>query len=78
MIKKVPRRVIEGGSDGIILIAIYLVAIREYIQQAVPMIDCTHYIEDRLIPALQQAVHGLASAHFNVSALDKLHRELQD
>ena len=78
VIKKVPRYVIEAVAfGGIILIAIYLIAIRESIQQVVPVLGLYAFAGYRLLPALQQAFHGLASARFNVAALNKLHRDLR-
>lgn len=78
VIKKVPRYVIEAVAfGGILLIAIYLIAIRESIQQVVPVLGLYAFAGYRLLPALQQAFHGLASARFNIAALNKLHRDLQ-
>ena len=78
VIKKTPRYVIEAVAfGGIILIAIYLIAIQDTIQQVVPVLGLYAFAGYRLLPALQEAFHGLASARFNVAALNKLHRDLQ-
>ncbi|WP_118838546.1 ABC transporter ATP-binding protein [Salinibacter ruber] len=78
VIKKVPRYLIEAVAfGGIILIAIYLIATQESIQQVVPVLGLYAFAGYRLLPALQQAFHGLASARFNIAALNKLHRDLR-
>lgn len=78
VIKKTPRYVIEAVAfGGIILIAIYLIAIQDSIQQVVPVLGLYAFAGYRLLPALQEAFHGLASARFNVAALNKLHRDLR-
>ena len=79
VIKKTPRYVIEAVAfGGIILIAIYLIAIQDSIQQVVPVLGLYAFAGYRLLPALQEAFHGLASARFNVAALNKLHRDLKE
>ncbi|PSQ82667.1 MAG: ABC transporter ATP-binding protein, partial [Bacteroidetes bacterium QH_2_63_10] len=47
------------------------------IQQVIPVLGLYAFAGDRLLPALQEAFHGLASARFNIAALSKLHRDLQ-
>lgn len=79
VIKKTPRYVIEAVAfGGIILIAVYLIAVQESIQQVIPVLGLYAFAGYRLLPALQEAFHGLASARFNVAALNKLHRDLRD
>jgi len=78
VIKKTPRYVIEAVAfGGIILIAVYLIAIQDSIQQVVPVLGLYAFAGYRLLPALQEAFHGLASARFNIAALNKLHRDLR-
>jgi ABC-type multidrug transport system fused ATPase/permease subunit len=78
VIKKSPRYIIEMVAfGGIILIAVYLIAIQENIQQVIPVLGLYAFAGYRLLPALQEAFHGLASARFNIAALDKLHRDLK-
>ena len=78
VIKKAPRYMIEAVAfGGIILIAIYLIATQESIQQVVPVLGLYAFAGYRLLPALQEAFHGLASARFNIAALNKLHRDLR-
>jgi ATP-binding cassette subfamily C protein len=78
VIKKAPRYVIEAiAFGGIILIAVYLIAVQDDIRQVVPVLGLYAFAGYRLMPALQEAFHGLASARFNVAALDKLHRDLE-
>ena len=78
VIKKAPRYIIEAVAfGGIILIAIYLIAVQENIRQVIPVLGLYAFAGYRLMPALQEAFHGLASARFNIAALNKLHRDLQ-
>ncbi len=77
VMKRAPRYIIEAVAfGGIILIAIYLIAVREGIQQVIPVLGLYAFAGYRLMPALQVAFHGLASARFNVAALNKLHQDL--
>lgn len=77
VIKKAPRYFIEAVAfGGIILIAVYLIAVEENIQQVIPVLGLYAFAGYRLLPALQEAFHGLASARFNVAALNKLHHDL--
>jgi ATP-binding cassette subfamily C protein len=79
VMKRAPRYMIEAVAfGGIILIAIYLIAVREGIQQVIPVLGLYAFAGYRLMPALQVAFHGLASARFNLAALDKLHRDLAE
>jgi ATP-binding cassette subfamily C protein len=79
VIKKAPRYIIEAVAfGGIILIAIYLIAVQENIRQVIPVLGLYAFAGYRLMPALQEAFHGLASARFNVAALNKLHHDLRE
>jgi ATP-binding cassette subfamily C protein len=79
VIKKAPRYTIEViAFGGIILIAVYLIAVQENIRQVVPVLGLYAFAGYRLLPALQEAFHGLASARFNVAALDRLHEDLEE
>jgi ATP-binding cassette subfamily C protein len=77
VMKRAPRYIIEAVAfGGIILIAIYLIAVREGLQQVIPVLGLYAFAGYRLMPALQVAFHGLASARFNMAALNKLHQDL--
>ena len=78
VIKRAPRYILEAVAfGGIILIAVYLIAVQENIRQVIPMLGLYAFAGYRLMPALQQAFKGLASARFNVAALEKIHDDLQ-
>lgn len=78
VIKKAPRYIIEAVAfGGIILIAVYLIAIQDDLQQVVPVLGLYAFAGYRLLPALQEAFHGLASARFNVAALNQLYQDLE-
>ena len=77
VLRRAPRYVIEAVAfGGIILIAVYLIWIQENIQQVIPVLGLYAFAGYRLLPSLQAAFHGFASARFNVAALDKLHQDL--
>jgi len=63
---------------GIILIAVYLIAVQNNLQQVIPMLGLYAFAGYRLMPALQQAFNGIASARFNIAALDAIHRGLEN
>jgi len=78
VIKKAPRYILEAVAfGGIILIAVYLIAVQDNIRQVIPMLGLYAFAGYRLMPALQQAFKGVASARFNTAALKALHRDLQ-
>lgn len=77
VISKVPRYILEAVSfGGIILIAIYLLATQNNIEKVIPMLGLYAFAGYRLMPALQQAFHGIAKARFNIAALDMLYNDL--
>ncbi len=78
VIKQSPRYILEAVAfGGIILIAVYLIAVEENIRQVVPTLGLYAFAGYRLMPALQQAFKGLASARFNIAALEKVDRDLK-
>lgn len=79
VIRQAPRYVLEGVAfGGIILIAVYLIAVQENMEQVIPMLGLYAFAGYRLMPALQQAFKGIASARFNMAALEALHKDLQE
>ncbi len=78
VIKRAPRYILEAVAfGGIILIAVYLITLQKNIQQVIPMLGLYAFAGYRLMPALQQAFKGIASARFNIAALRKIHEGLQ-
>jgi ATP-binding cassette subfamily C protein len=78
VIKKAPRYVLEAVAfGGIILIAVYLILVRENLQQVIPMLGLYAFAGYRLLPALQKGFSGIASARFNLAALEKLRQGLK-
>ena len=78
VIKRAPRYILEAVAfGGIILIAVYLIAVQNNIRQVIPMLGLYAFAGYRLMPALQQVFKGLASARFNTAALEKIHEDLQ-
>ena len=79
VIKLIPRYMLEViAFGGIILIAIYLIAVQDNMQQVIPMLGLYAFAGYRLMPALQQAFTGMASARFNLAALEAIHEGLQE
>lgn len=77
VIKEAPRHILEAVAfGGIILIAVYLIAVQDSLQQVIPMLGLYAFAGYRLMPALQSAFKGIASARFNTAALQELHRDL--
>lgn len=77
VISKSPRYVLEAISfGGIILIAIYLLAAENNMQQVIPVLGLYAFAGYRLMPALQRAFQGIAKARFNIAALEALHHDL--
>ena len=78
VIKKAPRYILEAVAfGGIILIAVYLIAVQENIRNVIPMLGLYAFAGYRLMPALQSAFTGLASARFNIAALKKVDKDLR-
>ena len=77
-VRKSPRYVLEAVAfGGIILIAVYLIVVQESLQQVIPILGLYAFAGHRLMPALQKAFQGIASARFNSAALEALHRDFQ-
>jgi len=78
VIRRVPRYVLEVFAFGaIIVVAIYLLGAGESVQQIIPILGLYVFAGYRLMPALQQAFRGLASARYNVAALETLERDMR-
>nr|WP_272507017.1 ABC transporter ATP-binding protein [Salinibacter ruber] len=79
IIRQVPRYVLEAiAFGGIILIAIYLIMLQNNIREVIPMLGLYAFAGYRLMPALQHAFKGIASARFNLAALEQLRQGLID
>ncbi|WP_232797984.1 ABC transporter ATP-binding protein [Salinibacter altiplanensis] len=73
IIKKAPRYILEAiAFGGIILIAIYLILVKDDFRQVIPILGLYAFAGYRMMPALQKAFRGLASARFNSAALKKI------
>nr|WP_272506271.1 ABC transporter ATP-binding protein [Salinibacter ruber] len=79
VIKKAPRYILEAVAfGGIILIAVYLIAVQKNIREVIPMLGLYAFAGYRLMPALQQAFKGIASTRFNIAALEKIREDLRE
>jgi ATP-binding cassette subfamily C protein len=79
VIRKAPRYILEAiAFGGIILIAVYLISFQGNIQKVIPMLGLYAFAGYRLMPALQHAFRGLASARYNSAALETLRRDMME
>lgn len=79
VIRKAPRYILEAiAFGGIILIAVYLIAFQGDIQKVIPMLGLYAFAGYRLMPALQHAFKGIASARYNSAALETLRRDMME
>jgi ABC-type multidrug transport system fused ATPase/permease subunit len=79
LIAALPRYALETlAFGGILLILLYLLAIKKDIAQALPLIALYSIAGYRLMPAIQQVFHGLALVRFGLANLEGFHRELAD
>ena len=79
VVRLVPRYLLEVVAfGGIILIAVYLIAVQENVQQVVPVLGLYAFAGYRLMPALQHAFKGIASARFNIAALNAVRDGLKN
>jgi ATP-binding cassette subfamily C protein len=79
ILRRVPRYILEAVAfGGIILIAIYLIVMRNNIQQVIPMLGLYAFAGYRLLPALQKTFRGFASARFNIAALEEIYQDLTE
>ena len=77
VINKAPRYLLEAVAfGGVILIAVYLIAIESNIRQVLPILGLYAFAGYRLMPALQRAFKGVALARFNKAALEALHKDV--
>ena len=79
IVRLAPRYLLEAVAfGGIILIAVYLIAVQENVQQVIPVLGLYAFAGYRLMPALQQAFKGIASARFNIAALNAVRDGLKN
>lgn len=78
-IKSVPRYALEAVAfGGIILIAVYLIAVQNSIRSVIPMLGLYAFAGYRLMPALQQAFTAVANLQYNFAALEMLDDSLKN
>jgi ATP-binding cassette, subfamily B, bacterial PglK len=78
LIGEMPRYALDAVAfGGILLIAIYLIVVRDDLQQVIPVLGLYAFAGYRLMPSLQQVFSGLAKVRFGGAAVENLHRELK-
>ena len=79
VLKLAPRYLLEVVAfGGIILIAVYLIAVQDSVQQVIPMLGLYAFAGYRLMPALQKGFTGIASIRFNIAALNAVRDGLKN
>lgn len=77
MANQLPRFAFEAiAFGGILLIAMYLLARADGVQQVLPVLALYAFAGYRLMPALQQIYSQLAQMRFAAPALESIHRDL--
>ena len=77
LIAALPRYAMESiAFGGILLMLLYLLAVRRDINQALPLIALYAVAGYRLLPAIQQVFGGLSQVRFSLASLNNLHREV--
>lgn len=78
-LQHMPRYALEVVAfGGIILIAVYLIAVQNTLSSVIPTLGVYAFAGYRLMPALQGAFKGIASVQFNAAALRDLREGLQE
>ncbi len=79
MAARIPRYLMETVAfGGILLIVIYLLASREGIGEALPVVSAFVLAGYKLMPSLQAIFAGFTTIRFNSAALDDLHVDLTE
>jgi ATP-binding cassette, subfamily B, bacterial PglK len=79
LIAGLPRYVIEIiAFGGILVILLYLIALRRDLTQALPLIALYAVAGYRLMPAVQQIFGGIAQVRFSLGSLQAFYRDLED
>lgn len=75
---ELPRFVLEALTFGVLLVLVFVLLLRNdgNLLTTIPTLGIFAYAVMRLLPALQQIYHGLASVRANVPALDLIHGDL--
>lgn len=75
---QLPRYVLESiAFGGVLLIILYLIAVRNEIKQIIPIIALYAFAGYRLMPALQNMFSSITSIKFNKPSLDILVKEFK-
>jgi ABC-type multidrug transport system fused ATPase/permease subunit len=78
MISLLPRYALETlAYGGIIVIVIYLLAVQKSASHTLPMMALYALAGYRIMPALQQIFANLASVRFNISAVERITKDLK-
>ena len=79
VVQMAPRYLLEAiAFGGIILIATYLIATRNAVEQVIPILGLYAFAGYRLLPALQKAFNGITSLHYNTAALEAIRSDLTE
>lgn len=79
VIATLPRYAIEiVAFGGILVILLYLIALRRDLSQALPLIALYAVAGYRLMPAIQQVFGGVAQVRFSLASLHAFYRDLEE
>jgi ATP-binding cassette, subfamily B, bacterial PglK len=77
VVKQLPKYALETiAFGGIVLITLYLLQVRDSMEQVLPIAGLYAFAAYRFMPAMQQIFNSLAQLRFNAPALEELHRDL--
>jgi ATP-binding cassette, subfamily B, bacterial PglK len=75
----VPRYGLEVlAFGGILLIVLYLLTVRQGLEDALPLIALYAFAGYRMLPTMQEIFAGVARVRFTKPALDLLHRDIME
>lgn len=78
-LSEVPRYFIEAiGVGGVILLALFLMASRDSVGQALPVLGLYAFAGYKLLPAAQRIYQGFAKLRFGAAAVDEIYADLNE
>jgi ABC-type multidrug transport system fused ATPase/permease subunit len=78
-VSQLPRYLLETiAFGGVLLIMLYLLAVKGSLSEALPVIALYTFAGYRLMPAMQQLFSSMAMIRYNESALNLLYRDIAD
>lgn len=77
IVGQMPRFALETiAFGGILLIVLYLIGVKQNVEQALPLVALYAFAGYRLMPAIQKIFVGMTTIRYHLPALDILHNDL--